>query len=99
MMDALTTIREKLPQEELLAQLAEEAVELAHAALKLRRVYDGTNPTPIKRSDAFANLLEEIADVQLLITVLDLGIHKLECCRIEAAKLERWVTRLGAEEG
>lgn len=93
-------IREKLPQEELLAQLAEEAVELAHAALKLRRVYDGTNPTPIKRSAAFANLKEEIADVQLLITVLDLDRHWPEYYRIGSAKLKRWAERLGAvEEG
>lgn len=97
-MDALAIIQDKLSQEELLAQLAEEAVELAHAALKLRRVYDGTNPTPVKRSAAFANLKEEIADVQLLITVLDLDRHGPEYYRIGAAKLKRWVARLGAAE-
>ena len=99
-MDALEVIRENLTQEELLAQLAEEAVELAHAALKLRRVYDGANPTPVKRSDAFANLKEEIADVQLLLRVLELDRHRMECDRIAEKKLERWVQRLegrGAE--
>jgi hypothetical protein len=35
-----------LPLTELLAGVAEEAAELAQAALKLRRAYDGTNPTP-----------------------------------------------------
>lgn len=35
-----------LPKTEILAQLAEEASELAQAALKLRRALDGTNPTP-----------------------------------------------------
>ena len=35
-----------LPETEILAQLAEEASELAQAALKLRRALDGTNPTP-----------------------------------------------------
>lgn len=35
-----------LPREEILAQLAEEASELAQAALKLRRALNGTNPTP-----------------------------------------------------
>lgn len=35
-----------LPKTEIMAQLAEEASELAQAALKLRRALDGTNPTP-----------------------------------------------------
>lgn len=35
-----------LSKTEILAQLAEEASELAQAALKLRRAMDGTNPTP-----------------------------------------------------
>lgn len=87
-------IRGEVPQEELLAQLAEEAVELAHAALKLRRVYGGTNPTPTKRSEAFANLKEEIADVELLVLVLGLDQHRWEYNRIMEAKLARWVQRL-----
>ena len=94
-MDAFETIREKVPQTELLAQLAEEAVELSHAALKLRRIYDGINPTPVPAAVAFANLKEEIADVQLLMAVLGLDQHRLECDRIAERKLERWVKRLG----
>ena len=86
-MDDFEVIREALSQEELLAQLAEEAVELAHAALKLRRVYDGTNPTPVKRSEAFANLKEEIADVRLLLSVLELDRHGMEYDRIAGLKL------------
>lgn len=93
-------IREKMSQEELLAQLAEEAAELGHAALKLRRVYGGVNPTPVKRSEAFAALKEEIADVLLLVEVLGLNRHRFEFERIGQAKLERWVQRLqAAEEG
>ena len=98
-MDEFEVIREALSQEELLAQLAEEAVELAHAALKLRRVYDGTNPTPVKRSEAFANLKEEIADVQLLLRVLELDRHGLEYDRIAGMKLKRWSRRLAEKEG
>lgn len=97
-MDAFDVIQERLPQEELLAQLAEEAMELAHAALKLRRVYDGTNPTPVKRSEAFANLKEEIADVKLVIDVLGLSKHMSEYSKIYNEKLERWVQRLGTKE-
>ena len=38
-------IRDYLSDAEIVAQLAEEASELTQAALKLRRVLDGTNPT------------------------------------------------------
>ena len=93
-------IREHLSQEELLCQLAEEASELAKAALKLRRVYDGTNPTPTGRGEAFSNLLEEIADVNVAITVLGLdSAHNLmEISGIMDKKIERWYRRLEEAE-
>ena len=50
---------------ELLAGLAEEAAELAQAALKLRRTLDGRNPTPVSTGDASRKLNEEFADVLL----------------------------------
>lgn len=87
-------IRERVPKEELLAQLAEEATELAQAALKLRRVYDGMNPTPVTHDEAFDNLKEEIADVMLVIDVLGVGRDHMERCMIQANKLSRWVRRL-----
>ena len=95
-------IREQLSQEELLCQLAEEASELAQAALKLRRVYDGSNPTPVKRSEAFDNLKEEIADVELVLMILgyDRSILISEKHRRMDAKLKRWAERLrGAGNG
>lgn len=91
-------IREQLSQEELLCQLAEEASELAQAALKLRRVYDGSNPTPVKRSEAFDNLKEEIADVLLVLNVLDFVILPHEQVQTMYFKLERWANRLKAAE-
>ena len=97
-MDAFEVIRGELSRAELLAQLAEEAVELAHAALKLRRVYDGVNPTPVKRSEAFDNLKEEIADVQLLMCVLELNWDDPVYSRIATYKLKRWVHRLETKE-
>lgn len=89
-------IREQLSQEELLCQLAEEASELAQAALKLRRVYDGSNPTPVKRSEAFDNLKEEIADVELVLMVLgyDRSMLISEKHKRMDTKLARWVHRL-----
>lgn len=92
-------IRDAVPQEELLAQLAEEAAELGHAALKLRRVIDGRNPTPVRMSEAWANLQEEVADVMLCLRVLGVEFHDPTIYRITEEKLDRWVGRLiDAEE-
>lgn len=90
----MNIITERLPQTELLAQLAEEATELAHAALKLRRAYDGTNPTPVSRGDALGAVKEEIADVWLVLELLDLDQYDVYCNRIKREKLDRWVRRL-----
>lgn len=87
-------IRERVPKEELLAQLAEEATEVAQAALKLRRVYSGVNPTPVTHDEAYQHLKEEIADVMLVIDVLGVGRDHMERCMIQANKLSRWVRRL-----
>ena len=70
-MNAIDKIRVKMPKEELLCLFAEEAAELAQAALKLRRCITGTNPTPTPIEEAEANLREEIADVMLVAEVLD----------------------------
>lgn len=87
-------ILERITQAELLAQLAEEAAELAHAALKLRRVYDGSNPTPVKGSVAYSNVKEEVADVLLLVGLLELDRDLGEIQRIMNRKTERWKGRL-----
>lgn len=89
-------IREKLPEEELLAQLAEEAAELAQAALKMRRVLDGKNPTPVRVSEAWANLQEEVADVLLCLQVLDIDTDAVSYHETIRAKLIRWSDRLRA---
>ena len=94
--DPVDFIREKLPKEELLAQLAEECAELGKAALKLRRVYDGKNPTPVKRSEAYKNLVEEISDVTLCMEVLNLNTPAImfDVQRTMNMKLKRWAMRL-----
>lgn len=81
-----------LPVTELLAGLAEEAAELAQAALKLRRAYDGTNPTPVTEEDAYDALLEEIADVELYLDQLSINRQRIE--EIKGVKAFRWVKRL-----
>lgn len=49
----------------LLRQAAEECCELAQAALKLVRVEEGTTPTTLPETRA--HLIEEMADVQLML--------------------------------
>ena len=96
-------IIDSIPTKELLAQLAEEASELCHAALKLRRVYDDINPTPVPKEDALKNLYEEIADVWLLIQILGLDedAHVEQYQEIMTRKVDRWAHRLdgGSADG
>lgn len=90
----MSIITERIPVCELLAGLAEEAAELAQAALKLRRCYDGTNPTPADPDRQYECLLEEIGDVELYIDQLYINRNVIE--DYKAAKLERWKKRLEA---
>lgn len=85
-------IKKKMPVTELLAGLAEECSELAQAALKLRRVFDQTNPTPTTEEEAIDHLYEEIADVKIYISVLD--VNNKEIDNIIQKKMERWSKRL-----
>lgn len=65
----LKTVCDYLTPSEILAQLGEECAEGAQAALKLRRAYDGTNPTPKNVEDCLNNLQEEFADMMLCLRV------------------------------
>jgi NTP pyrophosphatase (non-canonical NTP hydrolase) len=91
---ALAFVRATVPPCELWAQLAEEAAELAHAALKLRRSTGGANPTPVEPSTAFASVMEEIADVMLLVHVLQLDTTPDAVEMTGRRKLLRWRDRL-----
>lgn len=77
-----------------LDQLAEEATELAQAALKLARVYRGINPTPVAVDEAHNNLIEEYSDVVLVARILDVYADP----DILTAKTERWLKRLDDDE-
>lgn len=95
-MSYLDAVRNRLSDPELLAQLAEEAAELAQAALKMRRVMDGTNPTPVTFQEAHNNLLEEICDVETCVAALLYNTPTAVKVRadLRAQKLERWAGRL-----
>ena len=82
--------KEYCPEKEILAQLAEEAAELAQAALKLRRVIDGTNPTPVSEEEAKAAIIEELSDVALCCKLLNIRPSRYTMQK----KLNRWRKRL-----
>ena len=96
---AVAYITEKVSRCELLAQLAEEATELAHAALKLRRVLDGSNPTPKSSGEALNDLVEEVADVSLLIDLVGMDSFERDIQNIMRHKTMRWRNRLEVMKG
>ena len=89
----MAKIKDYLSEAEILAQLAEEASELAQAALKLRRVLDGTNPTPVSGEQAVANLVEEYGDVVCCMMELEVIYDP----SLINKKKERWIKRLSAK--
>lgn len=95
-------IHAKVSKAELLAGLAEEAAELAQAALKYRRAIDGANPTPMAAAKAMVNLYEEVADVTLYLGVLeliaDVAFYSDTPATFTEEKLRRWQDRLKGVE-
>lgn len=87
-------IRAKVPEGEQLAQLAEEAAELGQACLKMRRVLDGSNPTPVSLDEALGSFREEVADVLLCLRVLGYSQPTSAMEEIMQAKADRWTSRL-----
>ena len=87
-------IRKQLPEEVLYAQLAEEASELAQAALKMYRILDGRNPPRCRLSEARADLLEEIADVINCLQMLSVSPNPLDYQETILQKIKRWANHL-----
>lgn len=71
-------------------QLAEEASELSHAALKMARVIRNENPTPVNYFGALRSCKEELGDVENVVGVLKLRSD--EYTRKE--KMYRWKKRI-----
>ena len=97
-MNDLNYIVAHLSLSERVAQLAEEAAELAQAALKYRRALDGVNPTPVTLDQAYNNLNEEVSDVlTCLISVTSpsaMAEHWLDWNMTVGKKAARWRQRL-----
>ena len=87
-------IKQHIPQDELLTQLAEESAELSQAALKLRRALTGINPTPVTVDEARKRLVEEAADVYNVLGLLLDAADNAEIYSIIRRKKARWLNRL-----
>lgn len=93
-------ISKKVPEDALICQIAEEAAELAQAALKYRRTLSGENPTPVQAVEALQHLLEEAADVQLALDVWKVKYNQDGDAADDAIettvdiKRGRWIRRL-----
>ena len=87
-------IRENVLERELLEQLAEESAELTQAALKLIRAKGlSNNPTPKEAEQLKWELLEEFADVSIIVFVL-FSFMVTPPFIYENNKIKRWVKRL-----
>jgi NTP pyrophosphatase (non-canonical NTP hydrolase) len=97
-MSPVETVCKYMSAAEVLTQLAEEAAELAQAALKLRRAITGTNPTPRSLKECEQGLIEELADVNTCLTVLDskMELEWEAATNIIGKKMARWAQRLEA---
>ena len=89
-------IFEEIGGTELLCGLAEEAGELSQAALKLRRAINRKNPTPKTIDECSHDILEEIADCELILELLGyMEPSMIEIRReIKKQKEERWKQRI-----
>lgn len=87
-------IRENVPERELLEQLAEESAEMTKAALKLIRAKGlSNNPTPKEAEQLKRELMEEFADVSIIIFVL-FSFMITPPFIYGNNKIKRWVKRL-----
>lgn len=86
----MNNIKELLSQPALYEQMAEEAAELAQAALKYARILRGENPPVATEKDVHENLIEELTDVVHCAKILELHVDPLQM----DIKEVRWSRRL-----
>ena len=79
-----------------LEQLAEECSELAQASLKYARLLRGENPTPKTEQECLESLTEEMADVELCISILMIAGHVNSDAVMELIEVKdkRWHKRI-----
>lgn len=71
-------------------QLAEEATELAQAAIKMGRILRGENPSPVTPHFAEHMIIEEYNDIMNVINILGIPENK----ELQREKMRRWIDRL-----
>lgn len=100
-MKDVETVRSYLDDAEILLTLAEEASELNHAALKLRRAITKINPTPVPVGEAQDMVITELADIANALDALRFfGATEQSLVEKEKpAKMARWADRLIKEHG
>lgn len=86
-------LRGMLTPADLWGQLAEEASELAQAALKMQRLELGNNPPRKTPQECINNVIEEHSDVVFCFKLLGWDDHK-EMEAVQKAKAGRWVSIL-----
>ena len=100
-LNSILYISDRVSDEALFGQLAEEAVELAKAALKLQRAAMGEAAPDYDEDAACANLIEEFADVCCCMDVVSgyevFTLHSIMRDSI-LMKLNRWVQRITDRE-
>ena len=83
-------IRKAIGEPALWEGIAEEAVEFAHAALKVARIMRGENPTPAGLPETLRQAAEEYTDLRIYAGILRIQVD----AGVFSDKKERLVTRL-----
>ena len=94
-MDNLQYIIAQVPAAARMEQLAEEATELAQAALKVARIMRAENPTPVDIQEALRAVREEYTDTFVAAMAAEL----LADGELGRSKLERWAARVKERTG
>lgn len=93
--DEIQYAKKRVSRDALYTQLAEECIELAHAALKMARVQRDGDPS-IDPNATLDNLKEEFNDVLVVYDIL--GFDTNGDPGLMDAKIDRWYTRLLIQE-
>ncbi len=91
-------IHEFVSQKAIMLQLAEECTEVAQQAIKIVRIRDGENPTPITQNEAIKNLHDELGDFFACLACL-IGVDNEMISKVKSQRLNRWRERLEAAHG
>ena len=102
--EKLYAIFDHIGRHAVLEQCIEECGEFVQAAAKQLRIFRGANYTPVTLTENSNNLIEEAADLSLCLDLLavsfgnDAEATRARIAETKAAKLDRWLARLGITE-